>query len=362
MSRILDTIDQSLQEVEEQLLQEFDRIRNSLSDARFAPIDLGVKNALAGIVDGLYDQLDKSGDRQNLQLMTETHEVLLTRIVVLRRLLDAKVPTAYLHEAHTEVVASRKQLEAKVVARRNDNRGMANAQDKTSAQKPAGLMGRLKSIFGGEATEREVSRNRILVTEEEAKALEPVNVYLDNGIYSASRELAALVGVFDLPEQKKEAIQADHERRLAGKAQFASRDLSSMTPESKSGRAQTPDDIRRKLAERQSDSGGKAAFAAKDIEHVQGKDAQPSKPTATEMAHQRRVELEREKAQQPTTGKASFISRDIEPITPQEMRAPVPKPKPQPAQKPKNEPEQPRTGKAVFESKDLSSPPPGNKR
>jgi prephenate dehydratase len=71
MNEILDTIDKALQEVEEQLLQEFERILNSLSDARFAPIDLGVKNAVSGVVVELYDLLDKSGDRKNLQLMTE---------------------------------------------------------------------------------------------------------------------------------------------------------------------------------------------------------------------------------------------------------------------------------------------------
>jgi hypothetical protein len=113
MTELLDSF---LQEVEEQLLQEFERIRNTLSDSRYEPIDLGVRNALAEVTRDLYDRLDHSGDSQNMSLMTERHEVLLSRIVVIRRLLDAKVPTAFLHEAHTEVVTNRKQLEAKVNA------------------------------------------------------------------------------------------------------------------------------------------------------------------------------------------------------------------------------------------------------
>ena len=50
MTELLTIIDNSLQEVEEQLLDEFERVRNSLSDTPFAPIDTSVKNAFGSIV------------------------------------------------------------------------------------------------------------------------------------------------------------------------------------------------------------------------------------------------------------------------------------------------------------------------
>lgn len=411
MTELLNMIDSSLQEVEEQLLDEFDRIRNSLSDSPFAPIDTGVKNALGGIVTELYAQLDQSGDRQNLQLMTELHEVLLARIVVLRRLIDSKVPTAYLHEAHTEVSTNRRQLEAKVVSLRSRDEDVPAAPEKSG-----GLFGKLKGLFSGDSqTEKEVSRNRIRVTEQEVQALEPVNVYLDNGIYSASRELAALANVFNLPESQKETIQAQHKKRMEGKAQFASRDLATQAASANQDRdiAQSPEAIRRKLAERQSDQGGKASFAATDIEHAQANQVQPSEPTATELAAQRRAALEAavaerpktgkasfaatdiehaqanqvkpaeptaaeiakkkraaeeaEKSQRPTTGKASFTSRDIEPATPRgfatEKFGERPSEKSSSLQDPKpvTEEERPKSGKAVFESKDLSNSSPKDK-
>ena len=86
MTELLNIIDNSLQEVEEQLLQEFSRIRNSLSEARFEPIDAGIKNALGEVVLGLRSKLEHSGDKNNLQLQTEQHEVLFTRMSVIKQL------------------------------------------------------------------------------------------------------------------------------------------------------------------------------------------------------------------------------------------------------------------------------------
>ncbi|MFT5013306.1 MAG: hypothetical protein ACJAX5_000253 [Patiriisocius sp.] len=118
-------------------------------------------------------------------------------------MLDAKVQTAYLHEAHSEVATNHRLLEARVVARRSDN----SQTEDTSAERSKAFMGKLKDMSRSDTKSAdEESRKRISVTEEEAEALEPFNVYLDNGIYSASLELAALAGVFHLPDQGKDTI------------------------------------------------------------------------------------------------------------------------------------------------------------
>lgn len=360
MTNILDTIDNSLQEVEEQLLQEFDRIRNTLSDARFEAIDPGIKTALGSVVADLRGRLEQTGDRENLQLMTERHEILFARMGVLRQLLNAKIPTAFLHEAHQEVKSNRKKLEAEVEAQRRKETATESAP---TPEAKSGFVSRLKGMFKGNETEKAVKRNRIQVTAEEQKNHEPVSIYLDNGIYSASRELAALANVFSLPKEQQEALQDNHEKKMqaiiSGKAQFQSRDLSNKPPEEKPGKksiAQTPEEIRRKLAERQNSDTGKASFVSKDINHVAPvtSSTPAEKPkSAAEIAAERRRELEAEKAKQPTTGKASFVSKDIEPVYAQE----APRKKPEPEKKP----EPPRSGKAVFESRDLSNPPPRNK-
>lgn len=407
MAEVLDTIDDSLQEVEEQLLQEFDRIRNTLSDARFEPIDPGVKTALGSVVNDLRSRLDQTGDANNLQLMTERHEILLARMAVLRQLINAKVPTAFLHEAHREVVSNRKKLEAKVT----EQRGNSENEVVEDADEKGGFVNKLKGMFSGKQTDKAVTRNKIHVTQAEQKAHEPVSVYLDNGIYSASRELAALANVFSLPEQRQEALQDAHEKKMraviTGKAQFDSKDLSAQAAEALDGKeiaqtpeeirrklaersgsqstgassfvakdlsteaptpvptqskgkdiAQTPEQIRKKLAERGGSSTGKASFGAKDISHEEPVEQQekPKELSEAERAAIRKAELEAEKAQQPTTGRASFVSKDIEPVVPQEA------PRKRPAAEQPKEPEPPKSGKAVFESRDLSTPPPGGKR
>lgn len=368
MAELLDTINDSLQEVEEQLLQEFDRIRNTLSDARYLAIDPGIKNALAGVVAELRESLEQTGDRQNLQLMTEQHEILFARMTVLRQLLNAKVPTAFLHEAHQEVVSNRRKLEADVTSHR---RKIAAREEDGSAQDKSGFVNRLKGMFGGsKETENAVSRNKIRVTEAEQKAHEPVSIYLDNGIYSASRELAALANVFSLPRQQQEAMQEAHERKMraviSGKAQFESRDLSAQAASdqavNKGSIAQTPEEIRRKLAERSGNDAGKASFESKDVTQTAAagiKPVQQKEKTQAELAAERRRQWEEEKAKQPTTGKASFISKDIEPVYSQEV--PKRREKPQSQNQTEKKPEPPRTGKAVFESRDLSNPPPRQK-
>lgn len=409
MPDLMETIDQSLQEVEEQLLQEFDRIRNTLSDARFEAIDTGIKTALASVVLDLQARLDRTGDSSNLQLMTEQHEVLLARMAVLRQLLDSKVPTAFLHEAHQEVISNRRRLEAKV-AKQRDSQQSTHEEPAADETGKGGLMSKLKGMFSAGESETKSSNNKIKVTAEEQKALEPVSIYLDNGIYSASRELAALANVFNLPESQKQLLQESHEKKMraviSGKAQFESKDLSAQAEEPTDGKAiaqtpeqirkklaerdnssagassfesrdlsseapptrdkeiaQTPDQIRRKLAERSSSQTSKASFSSRDISHEEAVATAPTQTqktlTATEIAAERKAALEAEKASQPTTGKASFISKDIDPVVPQEVpRKPLKKIEQASSSTPSPAP----SGKAVFESKDLSSPPPGEKR
>lgn len=371
MTDLLETIDNSLQEVEEQLLEEFSRIRNSLSETRFEPIDTGIKNALAGVVSELRSQLEHSGDKNNLQLQTEQHEVLFSRIAVIRQLLNAKIPTAYLQEAHQDVATSRKQLERKVVANRSSDESNISQEP----VKQGGFFNSIKNIFSAEKSEQETKRNRIKITEQEQKEFEDVEVYLDNGIYSASRELAMLsslvtettgVSAADNTESKKTPKPAAGPK---GKAQFTSRDLTKGNAEAlpdplPPGKvAQTPEEIRRKLDARSASTSGASTFEARDIAHAMP----PAKATpplqraiekeTTPRDIARTPEAIRQKLaerQQPSTGKASFASKDIEPEVKQEpfRRPPTPK---------APEPEPMPTGKAVFESRDLSKPDPNKK-
>ncbi|MBL4679402.1 MAG: hypothetical protein JKY88_01615 [Pseudomonadales bacterium] len=364
MTKVLDIVDASLQEIEEQLLDEFKRIRNSLSDAPFETIDKGIQSSLSDVIQELLRMLENSGDKTNLQLQTERHETLFARASVIKQLLKAKIPTAYLHEIHKEVKTFRKKLEIKVVAKR---------EQKTEAEntpKNAGLLDSIKNLFSRNKSKQETLRNRIKVTDQEAKEFDAVEIYQDSGVYSASRELAMLstrlveAGAFKNPtESKKENVTPDKAPQSApsGKALFESKDLSQQAPPlKKDSIAQTPEEIRRKLENNQPKPNTTSTFKAKEVTQTTLKAESKKIALSPEEIRQKLAAR-----QQPSNmGKATFESKDVEhamsntgALEPGASKAEAPKS----PQDPETEPS-PSKGKAVFESKDLSSTGPTRKR
>ena len=415
---LLDTIDTACEEVEEQLLEDLKRIRKSDNqtpdEGSYAHIDPGVSNALNEVVDHLWNELEHSGDESNLSLRTDRHESITIRLIVLKKLLGAKIPVEFINAVHQQVMRTRRELETKVRAKRQTS----------SEGKPA--FGSIKDRYGAERSAQDQIRNRDQVTlEEEMTLAAGNNDYHDKGLYSASRELALLAerfgsggddkalmddavrskAIFEsrelsgvIPEtpgptassdgpstfgskdvahateetpEKGDSIARTPEEirrkleqsgsRNQGASRFESRELSSVAPPSDPPRkpepkepkrvvAQTPEEIRRKLEARQGQSAGRAAFAAKDIEPA-GPQEIPRKPEPALKPETEPKEPERR------TGKATFASKDIEPIAPQDApRKPEPKPVAEPEPK---EAERP-SGKAIFEARDLSTNPTKN--
>jgi hypothetical protein len=344
MADLLDTIDASLDEIEEQVLAELQRLRKASGGERHGEMDPGIKSVLAEVVEDLKRRLQRNGDEQVLELVTERHEVLYARIDVLEQLFGARIPVAVLEAAHKGIQERRRSLEELVVRQR--------AQRDASHPAAAGV-----GLFDREPSEQHQIRNHINVTYEEESSLSVTGVYQDNGLYSASRELAVIANLIrggtidETPEQAEE-------RR--GRAIFEAKDLSSTTPPvtpkprpdpepepepEKPGIAQTPEEIRRKLAERQGGSTGKAVFGARELSS--GPPPEPPQP---------RVEKKPEPPKASDTskgGKATFLAKDIEPAAPQEFR---PSRKQLEAEKKKEEEER-RAGPARFEARDVSSDP-----
>ncbi|MEX2366196.1 MAG: hypothetical protein WD601_06290 [Pseudohongiellaceae bacterium] len=118
MTDILDKIDESLEEVEEQLLGEFTRIRKNPGDGDQARLEPGITSALRELVGELKRELEHSGDRQNLQLLSERHEVLYARLGVLDQLLTSKIPLDFLRQAHDGLTLRRTRLEERAIVQR----------------------------------------------------------------------------------------------------------------------------------------------------------------------------------------------------------------------------------------------------
>ncbi|MEX0942052.1 MAG: hypothetical protein WD002_05845 [Pseudomonadales bacterium] len=321
MTDLLDKIDAGLEEVEEQLLSEFKRLRDTLDPRGVGELDAGIRNALQEVTDLLYTELASSGDRSNLQLLTDRHEVLLARISVLRQLFSARVPLVLLEKAHEGVKDRRRRLEARVMLQR-----------KKDGQ--AGSSGR--SLFDHRPSQQRIARNKIEVTQLEEKSLDSSQVFLDSGIYSASRELSMLAsllrgGTLDRPPEE----DMDTSR---GRAIFESRELSYRPPPpvdkprpkqqpapetdtdtdtDKQEIAQTPEEIRRKLeARRVQVNAGRATFAAKDIEPAfpQEPPRKREKPLEPALEDDQQNEKDKDKEtgnKEERKGPAIFEARDL---------------------------------------------------
>lgn len=351
MVDVLDKIDASLEEVEEQLLGDFYRALDAGSADGFVKLDPGVRNALAEVTDSLHDELQNSG-RSSLSLVTERHEVLYSRIAVLRVLFNSHVRIQQLVAARDGIEKRRDDLEARV---RQERRRLGV----DPAERPkAGATSR----FDHQPTAQEKQRNRLEVTANEEERLGQEQLYLDNGIFSASRELAMLVslmrgGTLDRPPEESDDKDSP---TPAGKAVFQAKDLSYHAPPpervererpapapkpeiSQRDIAQSPEEIRRKLEARRGQSeAGPASFAARDL--ASHTPSEPPRPRARPQAP--------EQAEPPKpAGKATFAARELSSHTPSE---PPRKREKKPEEKPA---EEKKKGPAVFESRELSNTP-----
>ncbi len=407
MSEILQKIENALQEVEDQLLAEFQRIRKTLTGEAYSTIDTGVKTALDEIVMSLWHDLEHSGDTVNLSLRTERHEDLAVRMIVLKKLLDAKIPTAFLEEVEEELSRTRRSVAT--TARKTPIKSNTTTIEEETSEESKGFLGSIKGMFAGKQDNKDrLSRSPT----EQDKPTKKVGVYLDS-VYSASNHLAALASRFQSegdekemmnaaatgkavflskelsagavtakvvnPEDKKAQSPDEIRKKLAGASRasgtsrFESRDLSATSTQAmpvKEELAQSPEAIRKKLERKGSRTSGVSSFQAKELSQTIPPMAEPpvkpviKKRTPTDRKdvaqtpEEIRKKLQNRHAEPSSTGKASFGAKDIEPLGPQDV-APPRHPKKSESASPA--PEEIPKGKAVFESKDLSSNPQDKK-
>ena len=360
MSDLLDKLESALQEVEEQLLAEFERIRKSLSGEPYSSLDSDVQNALNEIVTGLWQELENIGDRNHLTLRTERQEKISFRMIVVKKLLDAKIPTAYLADAQEEIEESLREAET----RSSED----VAQTEVTIEEPIGFLETIMQFFRGKPAADGATRSGINITEVEESGEEKVEIYLDS-VYAA-QHLAVIALRFRTRGDDKDMMNA----AVSGKAVFESRDLSDSMPKvskrnssdpeevnQKKDLAQTPDAIRKKLESTVRRTGGASTFESRELSatippmpSVAARPVAEKKPPTekrdfAQTPDEIRKKLEARQGDSSSSGKASFSAKDIEHATPRVVPRKVEK---EPV---KEEPPERPTGKAVFESKDLSS-------
>jgi hypothetical protein len=303
MSENLQKIDLDLIALEDRLLAEHRRLRKLDSTEVYSQIDPALHEELKLIYSALLEALQAIGDWANLSLKSEEQEWIEDRMRIVRNLLVRKLPTAFLAASHQELKAT------------------SSSKFGTDAHYASGVLTVL---------DEQVARHQV-----DGRTIEEV---MQERAEFNSKDLSK----GHAQDSRRETAQSPDEIRNkpkgstgpGGPSTFASRDLGGPRPATvvpqnpapaaeKSTIAQSPDEIRQKLAQRQTSSTGKATFGSKDVVGMADK-----MPTPT------------------PSGKAVFSSKDIESIS---DKFPA-------ANKKEEEPPKPRVGPAVFESKDLSDP------
>lgn len=200
----------------------------------------------------------------------------------------------------------------------------------------------LKTLFARNINEKELNRNRYLITEEEERELEDLDElddFLDSGIYSASRELAMLANLIH-----RGATNKPRPEQPKGRAVFEAKDLKTTIPpvnkvkptpepepepepapkqpeknieqQIKEDIARTPEEIRRKLEQRKYQSSGRASFGTEDTEPEpeQPWEFHSQKPADSEKnkkADEQGDEKQDKEDEKPASKKAVFESRDV---------------------------------------------------
>jgi hypothetical protein len=338
MTDLLENIDATLETLEEQLLDEFIRIRNIGTAQEFGVINPSIKNALSGILEELVKERQQSTlDGSGLSLLTERDENINARLKVAQLLLAATIPTSVIEQAHRLTVQERRTLEQKV---------LQNRKSPTSRAAPGGAVQR-KGLFGNRPTPKHASRNKIMITASEEKTVAGGKTYLDNGIYSASRELANLAKLL----QKQGVMEPEQKPgQPTGKATFESHGLRKDSIRTKKDIAHSPEEIRRKLADRNSTISGASRFSARDLSGrgrsksiVEPNLPEPRAKVAQTPDEIRQKLARRQQEAEARSSKATFQSKEIK----QAEAAPKSRPRPpDPFRKPTD-------GKAVFQSQDV---------
>lgn len=295
MSDALKRIDTDLTASEQRLLDELRRLRKLGSDETYSKLERDVKLELDLTLDALSEALAHSGASQ-LSLETNEHESTRERIAVARSILRRKVPTAFLATSHDEAKIFRK--------------------DKEQPDHPA-------------------------------------------------KELALLDEQLRLHHIDGKSIN----EIVQSRAQFDARELTHGHLEAKSRRniAQSPEEIRRKLAESGTTTTGSSTFAAKELTGAVPQPATPAPPSTRRSSNQQTqiaqspdeirlklAERQKDASKQAASGssKAVFGARDIDHVQPLPQK---PRDKDAGGEKVKAPPVEPG-GKAIFEARDLSKP------
>ncbi|MBO6555625.1 MAG: hypothetical protein JJ957_03920 [Pseudomonadales bacterium] len=328
MDEKLKQIDRDLIDLENALLYELQRLQLLDEDSVYSEIDPAIHREMKDYYRKLVAELEgDSKDWSNLSLKSFEQEWVEGRMKIVRNLLVRKLPTVFLTISE------------------NQNRAQGDSEFGTEEHYAAPWLAILDEVVAMHVVDgrtiEEIAKERAQFSSRD----------LDHE-QEKLRERRA-----QSPDEIRNKLKG--KMSGSGASQFAARELSNtispvanaqpVKPAKKKEIAQSPDEIRRKLAERGSSAGGKASFGAKDLSSAPApsapaapvKKAAPAKEIAQSPDEIRRKLAERGSS---SGGKASFGAKDIQSANEKYAK--------------KEEPKEAPSGPASFEAKDLSDPKP----
>jgi len=297
MSDLLDKIDQNLLKLEHRVIAEFVRLQESDDPTGFGQLGEKTKVQMREYLNKLSDTLEHSGDTQNLELTTDYHEMLRSRLFVANRLLDLKIPTKFLRYL-TKPVLSPAQISENLSEDANPVK--AKQSGFTSREsRHSGFLEFFRSRFSSDKGDKSK------ITAKSASLDQQKEIYKDQGPYAAAQQMAMLASVV-IERQVTQAQQVAAREKL-GRASFGGVDLGHRQLKARDI-ARSPEEIRKKLEARkeQVQSVDKASFAAADTSHDLREDV-----ARLQAEKQQRLKKTTEATAQPNRGKAKFGSRDV---------------------------------------------------
>lgn len=267
---LLPQIEESLDVLERELIEKFmqAQYKAEIADIQYVRLPLEQGRHLLGELKNLRDQLIATGDTSNLQLVTDFHDELRIRIIYLSHLLDRDIPYAYLEKSLAEL---KEYAPPKV----QQTARPTNALPEEAAPKETGgLFGTLMGLFSGKEKEKEapaarpspvrpvdLSKVSNEATGQEASDPRP---RLANGKLMPE-PLQRVIMLHHYMEEDKEQLVKEGQQipKLSEKiklpsaiTEFLARDLGGNLLRQKNkrpfnGTARTPEELRRKLEERE---------------------------------------------------------------------------------------------------------------
>lgn len=246
------------------MIAEFIKIRQSDNPPEIALLGEKIKGQIVEFLATLDDRLEHSGNTQQLELKTDLHEMLQSRLFVAKRVLDLELPIKFLQHLTKPVFTPGEASQSSC----QENPNATITRQTTFASKESS-QSRFLEFFNSRFSSDKGSGD---IQAQFTNTAQQKQVYTDKGPYAAAYQLAMLTSVVmehHAAQERADFSSEEEQQKQFGRASFDGRDLPDKPLPKVRDIARSPEAIREKLDARknQVQAVAKATFFASDSTH-----------------------------------------------------------------------------------------------